>query len=148
MASHDSPPTYAESEQRVRRCDQDTCEAQTVAAPQKNPSSLSPFSRIFWPTALILPTLAVGLLLYLSTCSSEEMRPDLSVISIALQSNDFGSIFQSAGSFIQGNSTSTGNASSTASVDVVMRSSDSLANTGDLSLGPWGWCVRSTDAQG
>ena len=108
---------------------------------------LSPISRFLWPSALLLPFLTALLMLYLVTCSSSSLRPDLCVLKIALPSSVFNPLYQSASSLAESTDSATSNASSTALATIDIRSDDASSSNGFLTLDVWGWCLRDVDAQ-
>lgn len=95
---------------------------------------------------IVTPLLAALVLLYLITSSSDSLRPKFCVIKVALPSNELDSLFQSATVLTQDTSATTGNATSELPVNAFRRD-DSVSGSGYLSLGLWGWCLKSNDVQ-
>jgi hypothetical protein len=134
----------------------DTVEAGESDKSDKTPGStdgMSVISRICWSMALILPLLAGVVMLFLITCSSSELRADFSVIKVRLTPDSFDALFAATehGVSEDGNSTSILSQASTLG-GIIRRAestngSEAAGHAGFLTLGAWGWCVRSQDAQ-
>lgn len=133
----------------------DTVEAGESDKSDTNPGStdgMSVISRICWSMALILPLLAGVVMLFLITCSSSELRADFSVIKVRLTPDSFDALFAATerGVSEDGNSTSILSQASTLG-GIIKRAetngSEATGHAGFLTLGAWGWCVRSQDAQ-
>ena len=142
--SSDDPPSYDEVA-RERDAKDSKREMQgTPTTHESSPPSLSMPSRIIWPILLSVPLFASGALLYLVSCSGETLRPDLSTVKIELPQAEFDSLYQSWSS--SADTLPNGDNETAPSLNII-RSPRENSTGGYLTLGTWGWCLRTADAQ-
>ena len=134
------PPSYALSEARDAPKQEGDHPDPNVNPTQK---TMTVASRVCWSLCLLLPLLSAVLLLFLITCSSSDLRADFSILKISVSGSDFDSLFTATedASASAGNSTSV--LANAAGLGGVVRRAES---DGYLTLGIWGWCVRTKDS--
>ena len=91
----------------------------------------------WWSLAPIVPLLTGIFLLFVITASSPELRADFGVVKVGLSAGDYSALYSATLSAAKGSS---GNST------VALRSLVERDDTGFLTLGIWGWCVRNADS--
>ncbi|ORX34520.1 hypothetical protein BD324DRAFT_636223 [Kockovaella imperatae] len=111
------PPTYDESQADAQSGDS---EKGKQGGAQKKELAL------WWSFAPLLPLLIGLFLLFIVTCSASRLRADFALIKIQLDAEDYSALY-------------------TATLDQQTRRKRDAA--GYLTLGTWGWCVKSADSR-
>lgn len=135
-AKDDSPPSYDVSQVRDM-VPQDGGENGGSTKPTK---PMSAESRVAWGVVLVLPLLAATLLLFLITASSSDLRTDFAIVKISISQATFEALY----SLVQNEPKSGPSAlDQTKSLAGVRRAPSS---GGYMTLGVWGWCIKTSDS--
>ena len=137
LSKGSSPPTYDESQAQSSE-DKHSDPEKGRTKNDKNKKTLTSW----WSLAPVVPLLTGIFFLFVVTASSSELRADVGVVKIGLSAGDYPALYSATLSAAHGSS---GNST------VAARSMDGRAlmkrdDTGFLTLGIWGWCVRNADS--
>ena len=142
-----SPPTYDQSQSQAQVIDDKTPDpekGETKHELKKNKNKNKQTLRSWWSLAPVIPLLTGIFLLFIITASSSDLRADFGVIKVELSAGDYSALYSATLSSVKGDS-----ANSTVAAQSMDADGGGLMErdeTGYLTLGIWGWCVRNDDS--